>query len=171
MMLSVVAGDIFQHAGDVLICPANPWLNMSGGVNGEILLRCGSEIQTELHDKLSAQSTKQVPPGTIVTTAGGNLGFEYLVHAVAIDVFYDTNVDIVTKTLKGALSQSASLGKTVVMPSIATGYGRLPIEDFSKAFSNAISNLRELDIQLTLVLRSQDKADTVSTLLSLGALQ
>jgi len=44
----IKVGDILAEAADV-ICPANPWLNMSGGVNGAILSLGGEAMQQELH--------------------------------------------------------------------------------------------------------------------------
>lgn len=166
MIVSVVKGDVFEVSGDVLICPGNPWLNMSGGVNGEILLRCGPKIQTELHQHLVSRSLEQVPPGTVVVTESDKLNFKHLVHAVAIDVFYDTSTEIVTKTLCAAWEQAAHLGQYVVMPAIATGYGRLPLEEFGKAFSDAVALSSGINMQLTLILRSQEHCDAVRTQLS-----
>ena len=37
MNVVVTVGDVLDAAADVLISTANPWLNMSGGVNGAIL--------------------------------------------------------------------------------------------------------------------------------------
>ena len=36
MNVVVTVGDVLDAAADVLISTANPWLNMSGGVNGAI---------------------------------------------------------------------------------------------------------------------------------------
>ena len=39
MNVSVGVGDVLDASADVLISTANPWLNMSGGVNGAIRQR------------------------------------------------------------------------------------------------------------------------------------
>ena len=52
MKCSVKVGDVLDEHADVLICPANPWLNLSGGVNGAILMRGGQAVQDELQSHL-----------------------------------------------------------------------------------------------------------------------
>ena len=44
MRLHIKSGDILEEAADVLVCPANVYLNMSGGVNGAILLKGGRGV-------------------------------------------------------------------------------------------------------------------------------
>jgi hypothetical protein len=41
MKWTVKSGNILDENADVLICSANVFLNLSGGVGGAILLRCG----------------------------------------------------------------------------------------------------------------------------------
>ena len=64
-------GDVLDERVDVLICTANPQLNMSGGINGEILRRGGEDVQRELHAFLERTQRKYVDPGTVVTTSPG----------------------------------------------------------------------------------------------------
>ena len=49
-MVKLKCGDVFDEVGDALVCPANSQLNLSGGVNGEILLRGGDVVQVEGHE-------------------------------------------------------------------------------------------------------------------------
>ena len=60
MNVVVTIGDVLDTAADVLISTVNPWLNMSGGVNGAI---CEREpgIQRELRAHLKSMRRK---PGT-----------------------------------------------------------------------------------------------------------
>ena len=157
MFFSVEVGDVFEKSADVLICPANPWLNLSGGVNGEILLRCGEEIQKELHKNLVNLNTSYVEPTSVFVTSAGTLNYENIVHAVAIDAFYDTNQDLVVNTLLAAWESAAELGYEVVMPTLATGYGRLPYEEFFAAMHSALHLATEIDIRLLLILRHEDQ--------------
>ena len=157
MNVSAKIGDVVDCSGDVLVCPANPWLNMSGGVNGEILLRCGTEIQTELHGHLKLLQAKHVEPTTVVVTSASTLDYKQIVHAVAIDAFYDTNKTVVEATLVAAWAIASKIGNTVVMPALATGYGRLSFVDFFAAFRAALDRSRSLNIQLLLVLRHAEQ--------------
>lgn len=42
--ISVIHGDILDIKADYLVSSGNPWLNMSGGVNGSLLERYGSML-------------------------------------------------------------------------------------------------------------------------------
>ena|ERR1700676_5318464 len=136
----VKVGDILDEVADVMICPANPWLNMSGGVNGAILSRGGEAIQQELQTFLRNSGQSAVAPGTVVRTGPGPLQVQHILHAVAIDPFYDSSVETVRRTLERALDMAQELGAmTVVMPALATGYGHLAMEEFGTAFAQAIN--------------------------------
>ncbi|MEO1498391.1 MAG: macro domain-containing protein [Planctomycetota bacterium] len=153
-LVSLVDGDVLTVRGDVLICPANPWLNMSGGVNGEILQRGGEPVQRELHSYLEKSGQKSVAPLTVVVTEPGELPFRRIVHAVAIDPFYDTSAEVVEATLRAALREGRLIGRKIVMPALATGYGRLPLAEFARAFWSATSELTSSDLEIVLVLRT-----------------
>ena len=86
MKVRVTIGDVLESDADVLISTANPWLNMSGGVNGAIRQRC-PEVQTELHAHLESTGQSAVAAGTVVPTSAGSLPFSHILHAVAIDPF------------------------------------------------------------------------------------
>ena len=49
----VRGGDILDVSADVLICSANVYLNLSGGVGGAFLLRYGTSMQDALQDYLA----------------------------------------------------------------------------------------------------------------------
>ena len=50
MKIIIKVGDVLSEPTDVLISTANPWLNLSGGVNGAIREAVGPDLQTELHE-------------------------------------------------------------------------------------------------------------------------
>jgi O-acetyl-ADP-ribose deacetylase len=47
MEIEVLVGDVLDVPADVLISTANPWLQMTGGVNLKIILRPRGEIVHE----------------------------------------------------------------------------------------------------------------------------
>jgi hypothetical protein len=55
MRWTVTHGDILDVPADVLVCSANVWLNLSGGVGGTILLRHGPAMQDQLHRWLASR--------------------------------------------------------------------------------------------------------------------
>ncbi|MEP4683296.1 MAG: macro domain-containing protein, partial [Rhodopirellula bahusiensis] len=134
MQIHIQVGDVLEAAADVLISTANPWLNLSGGVNGAILSAVGPAIQEELHAYLKSEGISAVPAGTVIQSSSGNLPFECILHAVAIDPFYDSTVDLVRQTLAAALNLAIQTGaKTISTPTLATGYGPMSITDFGTA--------------------------------------
>jgi O-acetyl-ADP-ribose deacetylase (regulator of RNase III) len=109
-------------------------VSMSGGVNGAILARGGATIQEELWAHLRELGKPAVTPGTVVPTVPGCLAAKKILHAVAIDPFYDSSVALVRETVQRALTMAREFGaKTVVMPALATGYGHLSVEPFAEA--------------------------------------
>ncbi|TWU62020.1 macro domain-containing protein [Crateriforma conspicua] len=157
MHVEIKVGDVLQCPADVLISTANPWLNLSGGVNGAILSAVGPAIQDELHNFLKSQGISAVPAGTVVYSGAGNLPFQCILHAVAIDPFYDSSIDLVGQTLRTALGMAVERGaQTVASPTLATGYGPLTITDFGRAVSPLQSESKFDAITLSIVVRSEE---------------
>ena len=161
----VTVGDVLDCAADILISTANPWLNMSGGVNGAIRERC-PDIQLELRAHLKSIGKSAIPPGTAVRTSAGSLRFSHIVHAVAIDPFYDSSLELVGNTLTAAFDLACSLdARTVSLPALATGYGPMTIADFARAFSASVVDRYDLDT-VTIVVRSAENAETIRSVFS-----
>jgi O-acetyl-ADP-ribose deacetylase (regulator of RNase III) len=130
----VIHGDILDQAGDVLVCSGNVFLNLSGGVGGELLRRCGVGAQEELHRYLKESGRKFVQPGEVVVGSPFGLPFRAVLHAVAVDGFYSTSAEVVKGAVDKSLRIAASLGgKRVLMTALATGYGRLSMKGFAEA--------------------------------------
>ena len=138
MNVVVTVGDVLDASADVLISTANPWLNMSGGVNGAIRDR-EPGIQSELRAHLESIGQSAIPATSVVRTSAGALPFSNIIHAVAIDPFYDSSHQIVVDTLAAAFNLAVSLGaKSIAMPTLATGYGPMTIDAFARAFADAV---------------------------------
>jgi len=149
MQWLICHGNILDIKADALICSANVQLNMSGGVGGEILVRHGDQMQKELHQYLSERKISFVAPGTVVKTSPCGTSFSLVLHAVAINVFYETSHELIVLTLRRALAICSENGfETVALTALATGYGRYPIEKFAIAL---------LDVQ-------KEKFDTIKTI-------
>lgn len=162
MRILIKAGDILDEWADVLVCSANPHLNLSGGVNGAILLRGGAAVQQELRAFLAARGRPWVEPGTVVRTGPGPLAVGHVLHAVAVDAFYGTSADLVRRTIERALADAAGLGaRTVALTALATGYGRMRMADFARALAAAVRD-REWGIEeLRVVVRHEGEAETL----------
>jgi len=160
--ITVKVGDVLDEPADVLICSANPWLNLSGGVNGAILLRGGQSIQDELKRYLTDADRPAVEPGTVVRSGPGPLAVKHILHAVAIDPFYGSSAGLVQKTLETALGMAQSLAAhTVAMPMLATGYGPLTAQQFANALSPVARQDWAPIEQLIVLVRRDEDAEVV----------
>lgn len=131
--------NIFDEPADVLVCSANIYLNLSGGVGGELLLRYGSEIQRELHGYLEKNGLNHVEQGTVVATPPCGSPYKKIMHAVAVNAFYESSADIVERLVYKCLQESAKIGaKTVALTALATGYGRMDLRDFLQGISKLV---------------------------------
>ena len=164
MNVVVTVGDVLDAAADVLISTSNPWLNMSGGVNGAIREREHS-IQPELRAHLESVGESAIPACSVVRTSAGDLPFSHIIHAVAIDPFYDSSHQIVADTLTAAFNLAVSLdAKTIAMPTLATGYGPITIDVFARAFADAVVGRFPIET-VTIVVRSDENAGTINSVL------
>lgn len=159
MKIIIKVGDVLSVPADVLISTANPWLNLSGGVNGAIREAVGPDLQTELHEFLKQQGTSTLPAGTVVRSNAYTLPFIHILHAVAIDPFYDSSIDIVKLTFEKALQMAIELqAATVSSPTLATGYGPMSIGDFASAIAPVLKKSSLENLTLSLVVRREDHA-------------
>ncbi|MEN9358636.1 MAG: O-acetyl-ADP-ribose deacetylase [Verrucomicrobiota bacterium] len=132
MHLHLHHGNLLDIPADVLVCSANVSLNLTGGVGGELLLRYGGGMQEELHALLKDRERCFARPGEVFLWQSPNSPYLGVLHAVAIDGFYQSSVEMITKTCRVALQKAADLGaKRVAMAALATGFGNLDLDDFA----------------------------------------
>jgi O-acetyl-ADP-ribose deacetylase (regulator of RNase III) len=165
MNVVVAVGDVLDTPADVLISTANPWLNLSGGVNGAIGQRC-PQIQAELHAYLDARGQSSVPATSVIRTSAGSLPFLHIIHAVAIDPFYDSSIQLVARTLIAAFDLAETLAaRTISLPTLATGYGPMSIESFGLSFVEAAVDRFDFD-NVTIVVRNAENAETINSVIA-----
>lgn len=167
MQITVKVGDVLDEPADVLICSANPWLNLSGGVGGAILLRGGEAVQNELRGHLRQAGQSAVEAGSVIRTGPGPLGVKHILHVVAIDPFYGSSVELAQKGLAAGLEQARTLAAaTVVTPMLATGFGPLTAAEFGEALAMiSTGNWSPID-RLTVVVRRDEEAEALRDQLS-----
>ena len=133
-------GDILREPADVLACSGNIFLNLSGGVGGEILLRCGDSMQRELHATLGKRGIRFVERGDVVKTSANGLPFIAVLHAVAVNGFYESSPAVIQHTVTNALREAAALGaRRVALTALATGFGRMTMRQFAEGISPLLS--------------------------------
>jgi O-acetyl-ADP-ribose deacetylase (regulator of RNase III) len=163
MEIRFLVGDVLDTPADVLIATANPWLQMTGGVNLAIILRPRGEIvQAELQRYLRESGGRYVEPGTVVRTGPASLPVKHILHAVSITPSYESSVELVEQTLAAALEMARRLGaKVVSTPALATGFAPLSMEEFAAAAKQATRrDWSPLEL-LKVVLRSEEDAKRV----------
>jgi O-acetyl-ADP-ribose deacetylase (regulator of RNase III) len=160
-------GDILDEPADVLVCSANPWLNLSGGVGGEILLRYGPQMQAELHRHLTARGLRSVPQGEVVPCGPCDTPYRAVLHAVAVDCFYGSSPRVVEAVVTRALSLAASLGAAkVALTALATGYGRMPILDFARGLAPVLGQEFPPVAEVAVCLRGRNDAEELAAALA-----
>jgi O-acetyl-ADP-ribose deacetylase (regulator of RNase III) len=128
-------------------------------------------VQHELHVWLEQTGQAWLPAGSIVCTGPGPLsanGCRMLVHAVAIDALYQTDQQVIQRTLSAALGAAAQRGmRTIALPALATGYGPLSIGEFCRAAARVLrADWPGID-ECRLVLKDADALAEASAVLSL----
>jgi len=163
MNVEIRVGNILDVAADVLISTANPWFQMTGGVNLGIMVRPKGELVfEELQQYLRGLGRSYVDPGTVVCTGPGSQPVKKILHAVAIDRSYDSSVELVAQTIVRALEKARELdARTVTLPALATGFGPLSMEDFAAALRQAMERDWSPVEKLIVVLKQEEDADRV----------
>src|SRR4051812_30921239 len=108
MRWSVHQGDILDVPADVLVCSANVYLNLSGGVGGAFLLRHGPAMQEALHRHLAERGIRHVNQGDVVRMPPCGGPYRAVLHAVAVDGFYESSPEVITAVVRESLRQSAA---------------------------------------------------------------
>jgi O-acetyl-ADP-ribose deacetylase len=132
-------GNILDEPADVLICSANVSLNLSGGVGAELLGRYGPAMQRALHDAIRSRSPRAAQRGEVVEYRSNEIPYKAVLHAVAINGWYETTAPIVRDVASVALRKCCALGvKRVALTALGTGFGNLSLPEFADAISPLI---------------------------------
>jgi O-acetyl-ADP-ribose deacetylase (regulator of RNase III) len=128
-------GNIIDEPADVLVCSANSSLNLSGGVAGNLLERFGAPMQKALHVYLEGQTSHFVKRGEVVPYSGPELPFKAILHAVAVDGFYQSTPETISQVVRQSLQMAAGqfAARKVTLTALATGYGNLTLAEFGGA--------------------------------------
>jgi O-acetyl-ADP-ribose deacetylase (regulator of RNase III) len=155
-------GDILDLEADVLIVSANVFLTLSGGVGGAFRERFGVAMQAALDRHLSAAGVRHVSRGDVIPTPPCGSPFRAVLHAVAVDGLYDSTPTVITEVVTKSLLLAADLGaRTVALPALATGYGRLSLRQFASGLSPLLDREFPPVEKVIVGLRSAADADEI----------
>lgn len=167
MKWCVKSGDILDEPADVLICSANPFLNLSGGVGGSFLLRYGTAMQDEMHAHLESNGVNFVEQGTVVRCAPHGSPYRFVLHAVAVDGMYQSSATVVRRIVEQCLSEVANAGaSTIALAALATGFGNLTHADFAEGIKPLRNELFEGIDKVTIVVQHDDEANVIENVLN-----
>ncbi len=134
MKWQVHVGDILDVSADILVCSANVYLTLSGGVGGAFLQRYGASMQDALFRYLVERDLRHVERGTVVEMPPSGSPYGAVLHAVAVDGTYETTPTVVADLVEACLRRASGLSaQKVAVSALATGYGRQSIGFFGKA--------------------------------------
>ena len=134
------AANIVDEEVDVLVCSANVSLNLSGGVGAELLGRYGLHMQQVLHALLKSRSPHCVERGEIIPYTSPSIPYKAILHAVAVNGWYESSSAIITTLVRSCLSKAQSYSaRKIALTALATGYGNLSLEDFARGIRPIMS--------------------------------
>lgn len=156
-------GDILDEPADVLICSANPFLTLSGGVGGALLLRYGPTLQSELNEHLARRGRRYLERGSVVVSEPANVPYRAIIHAVAVNGFYESSPEIVRDVVRAALRAAAERGaRTVALTALATGYGRLTLSQFGQGLADQVAEEFPPIQDVVIVVRRREDVQDVT---------
>jgi O-acetyl-ADP-ribose deacetylase (regulator of RNase III) len=127
-------GDLLDEPADVLVCSANVFLNLSGGVGGAFLLRYGGAMQEALRAYLASRQQVFVQPGEVIRMPPCGSPYKAVFHAVAVDAFYQSSANLVRDVMMSSLRAAAECeAPKMALAAVGTGYGRLSMKEFAEA--------------------------------------
>jgi len=158
MTIVVRRGDITQIDCDAIVNPANSFGYMGGGVAGAIKRIGGIEIENE------AISKAPINIGKAIATTAGNLPCKYVIHAPTMEKpAMKIGVENVKLATHAALDLGVELNlKTIAIPGMGTGVGRVPVEDAAKAITGIAKEFENKFEKIILIDRNQDMTNSFS---------
>ncbi|MEM1098056.1 MAG: macro domain-containing protein [Planctomycetota bacterium] len=165
MQWYVKSGDILDETADVLICSGNGFLDLSGGVGAAIRMKHGMAMQEALHQHRAELGNGAIPRGEIAVVPSCGTQFQYVIHAIAVDVFYRATIETTADVLRRSLVEANRLrAETVAVVALATGYGPLSMEDFGAVIDQTnLDSLESLKHATVVVRHPHEAADIAST--------
>ncbi|HXG12799.1 MAG TPA: macro domain-containing protein [Gemmataceae bacterium] len=159
-------GDILDVPADVLVCSANVFLALSGGVGGAFLLRYGDAMQAALNRYLTDRGLRSVGRGEVVEMPPCGSSYRAVLHAVAVDAFYNSSAEVVRSVIDDSLRRAAARSaRRVALAAVGTGYGRLSMAEFARGLTPLLERAYPPVEEVVLCLRSWPDAEELAKLL------
>ena len=152
MSIIIQKGDLTQTICDAIINPANSYGYMGGGVAGAIKHIGGNEIEKE------AILKAPINVGSAVATTAGKLPCKFVIHAPTMKKpAMKIGVENVKLATKAALDLAYKLKlKSVAIPGMGTGVGRVPKKDAAEAIISISKEFEKKFEKIILIDRNDE---------------
>jgi len=119
--LEVAKGSILNFSADAIVCPANAFLQMRGGVSALLREKAGSQDQLEK----DAITLGPIRVGDAVLTKGYALSARFVIHAPTVEMPVDRSSPQTVRLAMAAALRVASRHsiRTLATPALGTGTG------------------------------------------------
>jgi O-acetyl-ADP-ribose deacetylase (regulator of RNase III) len=135
-------------------------------VGGAFLLRYGLAMQEFLHEHLRSSGRRFVQPGEAVLAPACGSSYKAVVHAVAIDAFYETRTEWIRAAYDTAFRQLASAScRSIAAACLGCGYGRCSVSDFIESIRPFVADSVPGVESITFVTTNSEIADAISRIL------
>jgi O-acetyl-ADP-ribose deacetylase (regulator of RNase III) len=161
MTVIVEKGDLTQIDCDAIVNPANSFGYMGGGVAGAIKRIGGLEIEKE------AISKAPIEVGKAVATTAGALPCKYVIHAPTMkQPAMRISVENVKLSTQAALELGIELNlRSIAIPGMGTGVGRVPVEDAAEAIVNIAKQFENKFEKIILIDRNEEMVNSFKSYL------
>jgi O-acetyl-ADP-ribose deacetylase (regulator of RNase III) len=148
MEIVIIEGSLLQVEADIIVNPANSLGYMGGGVAGVIKRVGGSIIEEE------AVIKAPIPVGSAIITTAGSLPFKGVIHAPTMEEpAMETTEEKVRKAVRASLELADKMGfKSIAMPGMGTGVGKLPKDIAAKAMIEEIKSFKAVNLEKVLLV-------------------
>jgi len=156
MAIIVQKGDLTQIACDAIVNPANSFGYMGGGVAGAIKRIGGIDIEKE------AISQAPINVGKAVITTAGSLPCKHVIHAPTMkQPAMRIGVENVRLATLAALKLGVELKlKTIAIPGMGTGVGRVPVIKAAEAIVDVAKQYEDKFEKIILLDRNDEMVES-----------
>ncbi len=149
LLLIIKKGNILEEECQAIVCPANSFGYMRGGLSQAIRIAGGDSIEDEVKKRAP------IAIGDAVVTSAGNLKAKFIIHSPTMSLpLGPTSKENVKKAVKAALNCALNHEiSSLVLPAMGTGTGWLPYSDAAEvelreiiSFDNDPGNTRKIVI-------------------------
>ncbi|WP_445721390.1 macro domain-containing protein [Flavobacterium sp.] len=129
--VTIIGQDILEVECDAIVSPANSFGFMDGGLDLHLSEKLGWHLQEELQAQIAQLDERELLIGKSITLATGNEKIPFLISAptmrvpMSFNIATSVNAYLAMKAILIACKKNEAI-KTVAIPGLATGCGRMP---------------------------------------------